>query len=132
MYGALLSMLQIFSEEKATRPSGAVRGAKVMADLRDPRILHFKGWLFFVLGLLATLLIALKTQDWQVIALLTLAVWAFCRWYYYAFYVIQNYIAAGYRYPGLLAFLKDALRGKLPTDTSSNLSVISPEATDRD
>jgi len=32
-------------------------------------------------------------------------VWAFCRFYYFAFYVIQHYVDPSYRFSSLLSFL---------------------------
>ena len=42
--------------------------------------------------------------------LLLLSIWAFCRAYYFAFYVIEHYLDAGYRFSGLLSFLRYVLR----------------------
>ena len=39
-------------------------------------------------------------------ALLLLAIWAFCRAYYFLFYVIQHYLDPRYRYAGLWHFLR--------------------------
>ena len=33
-----------------------------------------------------------------------IAVWCFCRFYYFAFYVIEHYVGASYRFSGLLSF----------------------------
>jgi len=41
---------------------------------------------------------------------LALAVWAFCRAYYFAFYVIEHYADPGYRFAGLMSFIGYALR----------------------
>jgi hypothetical protein len=37
----------------------------------------------------------------RVAVLLALAIWASCRAYYFAFYVIQHYVDPGYRFSGL-------------------------------
>ena len=44
--------------------------------------------------------------------LLAVAVWAFARAYYFAFYVIEHYVDPGYRFSGLISFLRYALRKK--------------------
>jgi hypothetical protein len=31
-------------------------------------------------------------------------VWSFCRFYYFAFYVIEHYVDPSYRFSGLLSF----------------------------
>jgi hypothetical protein len=42
--------------------------------------------------------------------LLLLAIWAFCRAYYFAFYVIEHYVDPEYRFSGLLDFCRYAIR----------------------
>lgn len=44
--------------------------------------------------------------------LLAVAIWAFARAYYFAFYVIEHYIDPGFRYAGLFAFLKYLITGR--------------------
>ena len=39
------------------------------------------------------------------LAVLALAVWCFCRFYYFAFYVIEHYVDPGYRFSGLGSFV---------------------------
>ena len=38
--------------------------------------------------------------------LLTLTIWCFCRFYYFAFYVIEHYVDPGHRFSGLFSFAK--------------------------
>lgn len=75
-----------------------------MPDFTNPKLLWFKGWLFVVLGSLAGALLLLFNPTWTNAALLALAIWAFCRAYYFAFYVIEHYIDPGHRFAGLTAF----------------------------
>ncbi len=79
-----------------------------MSNLRDPRLIWLKGGLFLLLGLLASAGVLLMAPRLAVGLLLAIAVWAFCRAYYFAFYVIQHYLDPGYRYAGLLDFLRYA------------------------
>jgi len=72
-----------------------------MGDITDKRVLYIKGGLFVVLGALATGLILLQHPDLQLALMLAIAVWSFCRAYYFAFYVIQHYIDPTYRFAGL-------------------------------
>lgn len=86
-----------------------------MADLKNPALIWTKGILFLVLGLLAAVLLLLQSPSITVALLLGLCVWAFCRCYYCAFYVIQHYVDGTYRFSGLLSFLGYAIgkrRGK--------------------
>ena len=77
-----------------------------MSDLRDPRWMYAKAGLFLVLGSLAAGLILIDSPTLRTAVLLGLAVWAFCRAYYFAFYVVQHYADPGYRFAGLLDFAK--------------------------
>ncbi len=81
-----------------------------MADLKNPRIIIAKGFLFLGLGLLASLLLLMETFSLKVSLLLAIAIWAFCRFYYFAFYVIEHYVDGQYRFAGLCAFLRYLLR----------------------
>ena len=44
--------------------------------------------------------------------LMTIAVWSFCRFYYFAFYVIERYVDPNYRFSGLLSFALYLLQKK--------------------
>jgi hypothetical protein len=80
-----------------------------MTDIKDPRLIWIKGITFLIMGLLASALLVLHTQNLTVAFLLCVAVWAFCRFYYFVFYVIQYYVDSDYRFSGLFAFLQYAL-----------------------
>jgi hypothetical protein len=80
-----------------------------MGDLKNPKLIWLKGVLFLLLGLMAAGLIVVQTWDFQVAVLLLIAIWAFCRCYYFAFYVIERYVDSEYRFAGLLDFLKYTL-----------------------
>ena len=85
-----------------------------MPNLTNPRIIWLKGILFVALGLLASILLAVQLSDIRYVALLALAVWAFCRAYYFAFYVIEHYVDSGFRFSGLLDFARYAIMGPTP------------------
>jgi hypothetical protein len=89
---------------------GRVAKAKPMTDLKNPAMIWTKGFLFLVLGLLASVLVVLQAPSVTIALLLLLSVWAFCRFYYFAFYVIQHYVDSTYRFSGLLSFLHYAFR----------------------
>lgn len=76
-----------------------------MADLKSPTLIYLKGALFVVLGIFAAAIVLAKTSDWQIAALLALAIWSFCRAYYFAFYVIEHYVDPGYKFAGLGDFV---------------------------
>ena len=75
-----------------------------MRDLTDPFWIKFKGILFLFVGLFAGVLLVLEQPTLKVALLLALTVWCFCRFYYFAFYVIEHYVDPGYRFAGLWSF----------------------------
>ena len=85
-------------------------------DIKSPRLLWIKGALFVLLGGLAGTLLLVESPSLRNGVLLATCVWAFCRAYYFAFYVVQHYADPGYRYAGLFDFARYAWRrrrGKL-------------------
>ncbi len=81
-----------------------------MTDITHPKLLWTKGILFLVLALIASAILILETANLKVAALLAIAVWAFCRAYYFAFYVIEHYIDPSYRFAGLGSVILHVLR----------------------
>jgi len=77
-----------------------------MRNLTNPAWIKAKGALFLLLGLLAAMLILVQHPTLQVGVLLVIAIWAFCRFYYFAFYVIEHYVDPTYRFTGLLSFAR--------------------------
>jgi hypothetical protein len=75
-------------------------------DLTNPRWIKAKGILFLAVGIGASVTLLLKNPDWQVAALLMISLWCFCRFYYFAFYVIEHYVDPAFRFSGLWAFAK--------------------------
>ena len=73
----------------------------MLGDLKDARWIMAKGLLFFVAGAMASGLLLLELPTLRAGVLLGLAVWCFCRFYYFAFYVIEHYIDDTYKYVGL-------------------------------
>ena len=81
-----------------------------MTDITNIRIIYAKGFLFLVGGLLASTLLILQNLDSKVILLLTVSIWCFARFYYFAFYVISKYVDSTYRFSGLSSFALHLLR----------------------
>jgi hypothetical protein len=75
-----------------------------MKDLKNPGWIKFKGILFLLIGILACALIILENPTAKIGILLALTIWCFCRFYYFAFYVIEHYVDPGYRFSGLGSF----------------------------
>lgn len=77
-----------------------------MTDLVDPRWMALKAVLFLVIGAMTFgLLLLPQAMPLRAIYQL-LMIWAFCRAYYFAFYVIGHYVDPSYRFAGLLDFLR--------------------------
>ena len=76
-----------------------------MRNLRNPAWIYLKALLFLFLGLLSCVLLVLDQPTIKVSLLLTLAIWCFCRSYYFAFYVIEHYIDPDYRFSSLLSLV---------------------------
>jgi hypothetical protein len=77
-----------------------------MRDLKTSRWMWVKAALFLVIGIASSALILVEVPDWRVLLLLLLAIWAFCRLYYFAFYVIEKYIDPSYRFSGLFSVVR--------------------------
>ena len=81
-----------------------------MADIKKVWLLYAKGTLMLLVGILASILLLLRNLEWSTVILLSISIWGFCRAYYFAFYVIENYIDRSYRYAGLFDFIKYSIR----------------------
>jgi len=80
--------------------------------LTNPVLIKGKGILFLFLGLLASVLLLMEQPTLKVAFLLIVAIWSFCRFYYFAFYVIEKYVDSDYRFSGLLSFFRYLLLRK--------------------
>ncbi len=76
-----------------------------MGDLKSKYLIYLKGILFTLLGMMAVGLILLEHPDLRLTILLGIAVWSFCRAYYFAFYVIQHYVDPNFRFAGFGSFI---------------------------
>jgi hypothetical protein len=81
-----------------------------MADIQSPRLLYLKGALLLLVGVLASALILLQHPSIETALLLGVAVWAFARAYYFAFYVVEHYVDGNYKFAGLWSFIRYVLR----------------------
>ena len=87
-------------------PAASGSGMNLNRDLTQPWLIHLKGILFVVLGVAAGTLLVLELPSLKTAALLLATVWAFCRFYYYLFYVLDHYLGREKRFAGVF----DALR----------------------
>ncbi|HJZ90394.1 MAG TPA: hypothetical protein VKE40_05945 [Gemmataceae bacterium] len=89
-----------------------------MRDITSPTWLYFKGALFLFTGLFASVLLLVESPALLTAFLLAVAIWSFCRLYYFAFYVIEHYIDPGYKFAGLTDFVRYAWRRRKAGRTS--------------
>ena len=83
-----------------------------MKDLSSPFWIKLKGILFLLIGIVTAVLLLLDNLKWQTALYLALTIWSFCRFYYFAFYVIEKYVDPGYKFSGLFDFAKYLFRGR--------------------
>ena len=81
-----------------------------MGDIKSPRLIYIKGFLFLLMGVMAVLALILENPNLRDAFLLLVAIWSFARFYYFAFYVIEHYVDPGYRFAGLWSFCLYLLR----------------------
>jgi len=75
-----------------------------MRDLTNSSTIKVKGVLFLLMGSLSAILLLCDAPSLRNVLLLCIAVWSFCRFYYFAFYVIERYVDPSYRFSGLYSF----------------------------
>jgi hypothetical protein len=88
-----------------------------MKNLTDIRWIKSKGMLFLLLGLLSAAFLIFEHLTLSVAFLTVVAVWSFCRFYYFAFYVIEHYVDPSYRFSGLLSFARYIIRKRTSART---------------
>jgi hypothetical protein len=81
-----------------------------MKDLKNAKAIWAKGILFLMIAMASLLLLVTELRTLKGCVLLAVCVWAFCRAYYFAFYVIEHYVDPEYRFSGLIAFIRYVLR----------------------
>jgi len=80
-----------------------------MGDLKNKNLIYLKGGLFLLAGIISALLIVIQHPNLKLIVLLGLSIWCFCRFYYFAFYVIQHYVDDQYKFSGLWSLVKHVM-----------------------
>lgn len=76
-----------------------------MTDLKSKKWIVAKGVMFVGIAVVTAALILVEMPSVKLAALLTLLVWASCRFYYFLFYVLEQYVDPTMRYAGLLDLL---------------------------
>ena len=83
-------------------------------NLTNPRWIKLKAALFLVIVLTASTLLLCRTPEISSVLLLVVALWAACRSYYFAFYVLQHYVDPTFRYAGLWAMVSALWKKRQP------------------
>jgi hypothetical protein len=92
-----------------------------MGDLKNPRWIYAKGWLFLLGGFMASALIVVERPTLKTVTLLAVAIWCFCRFYYFAFYVIEHYVDPTFKFAGLFSFMRYILRRRRVPETDRQI-----------
>jgi hypothetical protein len=83
---------------------------KLTDDIKTPWLIHTKGVLFVALGGLSAGLLIAEMPTVRTIALLGVTIWAFCRFYYYLFYVLDRYLGREKRFAGVLDAVRHVIK----------------------
>lgn len=76
-----------------------------MTDLKNPKLIYLKGFLFLAILLASIALILTEHFSWKTLTLLCLITWSSARLYYFMFYVIEKYVDPTYKFAGILSFI---------------------------
>jgi hypothetical protein len=79
---------------------------RLTQDLTSSKWIYTKGFLLLLISLTSAALILIQVPRWDIFALLLICLWASCRTYYFAFYVIQHYVDPDFRFSGLFDFTR--------------------------
>jgi hypothetical protein len=82
-----------------------------MSDL-SPAWIKVKGLLFLLTGIVSAVLVVLQQPTMVTALLMVITIWCFCRFYYFAFYVIEHYVDPSYKFAGLWDFAIYFFRGR--------------------
>ncbi|MDF1756366.1 MAG: hypothetical protein P1U89_26495 [Verrucomicrobiales bacterium] len=81
-------------------------------DLKSSRLIYLKGFLFLIIGTVSALTLLVESFSLRTGVLIIFTIWGFCRFYYFMFYVVQNYVDPNYRFSGIGSFLSYLLTKK--------------------
>ena len=77
-----------------------------MGDIKSKKLILFKGFLFLFAGAVAAATLLAENWNWRNALLLLIAIWCLCRFYYFAFYVIEHYVDSTYKFSSLWSFAR--------------------------
>ncbi len=75
-----------------------------MGALQSSRLIILKGFLFLLSAIVAAGVLLGENFTLRTAFLLFVAMWSACRFYYFAFYVIEKYLDPSFKFSSLHAF----------------------------
>lgn len=81
-------------------------------DIHQPWLLKLKGLLFLLLGILSAIAVLTQTPSYTSFFWYVISIWAFCRFYYFAFYVLHTYADPNFKYSGLWSLIVYLIKKK--------------------
>ena len=78
---------------------------KVFNRNLSKKLIYLKAVLFLIIGLVGFLYCWLTNFNLIFLVMLLITIWAWCRLYYFCFYVITNYVDDKYKFAGIIDFL---------------------------
>ncbi len=81
-----------------------------MGDIKNEKLIFFKGFLFLACCMLSAILIFAEMPEMKTAMLLCVVIWCSARFYYFMFYVIERYVDKKYKFSGICSFIKYLLR----------------------
>ena len=88
------------------------RRERILSDLKSGLAIKIKGVLFLALGLISGGTLLANAFTWSNLLLLAICIWAFCRFYYFGFYVLHHYVDPNFTYSGLTDLVKYLISGR--------------------
>lgn len=76
-----------------------------MKYLTNKKWIILKGLIFLFFSVIAFLVLLLHQFDPLTLFFLILLVWSSCRFYYFLFYVLENFVDSDFKYSGLFSLL---------------------------
>jgi hypothetical protein len=91
-----------------------------MGDLKNPKAIYAKAFLFLVAGTVAACTLLVQNPTLTTAFLLAVVIWSFCRLYYFAFYVIEHYVDGDFRFSGIIPLLLYVLKNQARSSTGKD------------
>jgi hypothetical protein len=86
--------------------------SKLFTPELNKKLIYLKGILFLIIGIVGFLYCLLLNFSIFFFFMLVLTIWAWCRLYYFMFYVITKYVDPDYKFSSIFNFLQYLMRKK--------------------